>query len=137
MKILSGSIEQVAFQAKGNRMSLNKELQNLNNRMDTCQRKLTAAMNRNDDLIVKQFREEIEKLHKKIQNVKHRRSTKVSNESKDVESMAFHRVLTKQEQADMGKLKKSVKGLVVVHPMTALGRSMGLTEVTGYAPQKF
>lgn len=26
----------------------------------------------------------------------------------------------------MGKLKKSVRGLVVVHPMTALGREMGL-----------
>ncbi len=28
----------------------------------------------------------------------------------------------------MGKLKKSVRGLVVVHPMTALGREMGLRD---------
>ncbi|BFO07527.1 hypothetical protein GGER_00370 [Serratia rubidaea] len=33
----------------------------------------------------------------------------------------------------MGALKKSVRGLVVVHPMTALGREMGLKAVTGYA----
>lgn len=33
----------------------------------------------------------------------------------------------------MGKLKKSVRGLVVVHPMTALGREMGLKEMTGFA----
>jgi ribosome-associated protein len=55
----------------------------------------------------------------------------------DVKSLAFNRVLTKAEQADMGKLKKSVKGLVVVHPMTALGREMGIKEVTGFAPKAF
>jgi len=26
---------------------------------------------------------------------------------------------------------------VVIHPMTAIGREMGLKEVTGYAPAKF
>ncbi|UKA03592.1 YibL family ribosome-associated protein [Photobacterium damselae] len=118
-------------------MNLNQELQSLNNRMDKCQRKLAAAISRNDDVIIKQFRDEIEKLRKKIQNVKHRRSAKVTTQSKDAKSLSFHRALTKQEQADMGKLKKSVKGLVVVHPMTALGRSMGLKEVTGYASQPF
>jgi ribosome-associated protein len=46
-------------------------------------------------------------------------------------------VLTKAEQADMGKLNKSVKGLVVVHPLTALGREMGIKDVTGFAPAKF
>jgi len=55
----------------------------------------------------------------------------------DIQHLPFHRALTKAEQADMGQLKKSVKGLVVVHRMTALGREMGLTEVTGFAPAKF
>lgn len=32
----------------------------------------------------------------------------------------------------MGKLKKSVRGTVVVHPMTELGREMGLKEMTGF-----
>ena len=37
----------------------------------------------------------------------------------------------------MGALKKSVRGPVVVHPMTALGKEMGLKEMTGYAPKPF
>jgi len=37
----------------------------------------------------------------------------------------------------MGKLKKSVRGLVVVHPLTALGREIGVTAVTGFAPASF
>ena len=41
------------------------------------------------------------------------------------------------KEADMGKLKKSVRGLVVVHPMTALGREMGLKEMTGFARSEF
>ncbi|KPA51606.1 hypothetical protein VT25_15945 [Photobacterium leiognathi subsp. mandapamensis] len=118
-------------------MNLNQELQNLNNRMDKCQRKLAAAIQRDDKVIMKQFKDELQKLKKKVQNVKHRQSAEVSSKSKDVKSLAFNRVLTKAEQADMGKLKKSVKGLVVVHPMTAVGRSMGLKEVTGFAPKPF
>ena len=47
------------------------------------------------------------------------------------------RAITKKEQADMGKLKKSVRGLVVVHPMTALGREMGLQEMTGFSKTAF
>jgi ribosome-associated protein len=42
-----------------------------------------------------------------------------------------------KEQADMGKLKKSVRGLVVVHPMTELGREMGLKEMTGFCKTAF
>lgn len=34
-------------------------------------------------------------------------------------------------------MKKAVRGIVVVHPMTALGREMGLKEVTGYAKKAF
>ena len=37
----------------------------------------------------------------------------------------------------MGKLKKSVRGLVIVHPMTALGREMKLTEMTGFSKIAF
>ncbi len=35
-------------------------------------------------------------------------------------SLPFRRAITK-EQADMGKLKKNVSSLVVVHPMTPPG----------------
>ena len=37
----------------------------------------------------------------------------------------------------MGKLKKSVRGLVVVHPMTELGREMGLKEMTVFCKTAF
>jgi ribosome-associated protein len=37
----------------------------------------------------------------------------------------------------MGKLKKSVRGLIVVHPLTALGRELTVEKVTGFAPKKF
>ena len=50
---------------------------------------------------------------------------------------AIRRAITKKEQADMGKLKKSVRGLIVVHPMTELGREMGLKEMTGFAKSEF
>ncbi|CCP09011.1 hypothetical protein BN440_4028 [Erwinia amylovora MR1] len=37
----------------------------------------------------------------------------------------------------MGALKKSVRGLVIVHPTSALGREMGLKEMTGFAKTSF
>lgn len=36
-----------------------------------------------------------------------------------------------------GQTEKSVRGLVVVHPMTALGREMGLQEMTGFSKTAF
>ena len=53
-------------------------------------------------------------------------SQKLSKEAQKLMNLPYRRAITKKEQADMGKLKKSVRGLVVVHPMTALGREMGL-----------
>ena len=118
-------------------MNLKQELQQLNNRLDKLRRKLAGAKERGDKAIAGQATQEIEAITKKINSVKSKQQRQVYKESGDVKSMAFKRVLTKAEQADMGKLKKSVKGLVVVHPMTALGREMGIKEVTGFAPQAF
>ena len=61
----------------------------------------------------------------------------MSGKGKGIQSLKFQRPLTKAEQADMGKLKKSVRGLVVVHPTTALGREMGIEVVTGFSPREF
>ncbi|MGF1686801.1 YibL family ribosome-associated protein [Photobacterium japonica] len=118
-------------------MNLKQELQQLNNRLDKLRRKLAGAKERGDRAIAGQATQEIEAITKKINSVKSQKQRQVYKESGDVKSMAFKRALTKAEQADMGKLKKSVKGLVVVHPMTALGREMGIKEVTGFAPQAF
>ncbi len=51
-------------------------------------------------------------------------------------SLPFRRAITKKEQADMGKLKKSVRGLVVVHPMTALGPGNGSERDDRFRPQR-
>lgn len=118
-------------------MNLSQELQNLNNRLDKCQRKLAAAKIRRDDAIALQFLKEIGELKHKIEQIKGQQHRALSDKGEKIKAMPFHRALTKLEQADMGKLKKSVRGLVVVHPMTAQGKELGLSEVTGYAHKKF
>ncbi|HEY7885792.1 MAG TPA: YibL family ribosome-associated protein [Cellvibrionaceae bacterium] len=118
-------------------MNLKEELQQLNHKLDKSRRKLAAATNRADALMIGQFTREITALTKQIESVKAQQSRQVGSKGEAVKALAFHRVLTKAEQADMGKLKKSVKGLVVVHPLTALGRELGVTEVTGFAPKAF
>ncbi|UPQ89484.1 YibL family ribosome-associated protein [Vibrio sinaloensis] len=118
-------------------MSLKQELQNLNNRIDTCQRKLEAAKGRGDQEMISKFTDELEKLSKKASATQHKLKYDMNKERKSLLDMPFSRPITKAEQADMGKLKKSVKGLVVVHPMTKLGKELRLEVMTGYAPKKF
>ncbi|MCE9684942.1 MULTISPECIES: YibL family ribosome-associated protein [Shewanella] len=118
-------------------MNLKQELQQLNDKLDKFRRKLAAAELRGDAAIIAQFKREIAAVTKQIASVKGQHTRVLSKQGTEVKALAFHRALTKAEQADMGKLKKSVKGLIVVHPMTALGREMGVTVVTGYAPSAF
>lgn len=122
---------------KGNKMNLKQELQDLNNRLDKCRNKLAAAKSRNDQPVVNQFKNEVAKLEKQRDSIKGTQSRQANDKGNDIKSMSFNRALTKAEQADMGKLKKSVKGLVVVHPMTAIGREMKIKEVTGFAHKPF
>ncbi|NOH78716.1 YibL family ribosome-associated protein [Vibrio sp. RE86] len=118
-------------------MSLKKELQNLHNRIDNCNRKLEAAKGRGDNEMISKFTNEIEKLTKKANAMKYKQSYDMNKERKSLLDMPFSREITKAEQADMGKLKKSVRGLVVVHPMTKLGKELRIEVMTGYAPKKF
>ncbi|MBY5993640.1 YibL family ribosome-associated protein [Ferrimonas balearica] len=118
-------------------MNLKQELHQLNNKLNGAKRKLDAAHQRGDQPIIDQFDAEIAALTKRIDSVKATLNRNLSQQGAKVHALPFHRPLTKAEQADLGKLKKSVRGLVVVHPMTALGREMGLEQVTGFAPKKF
>lgn len=118
-------------------MNLKQELQQLNDKLDKYRRKLAAAEQRSDDKVIMQFKTEIAAVTKRIANIKGQQSRLLDKDGLKINSLAFKRELTKAEQADMGQLKKSVKGLVVVHPMTALGRQMGVTKVTGFADQAF
>ncbi|WP_298439054.1 YibL family ribosome-associated protein [uncultured Ferrimonas sp.] len=118
-------------------MNLKQELHQLNNRLSTVKRKLQAAHERNDQLIIDQFNEEVAALTKRINSVKTTSTRQLSKKGAEIKNLPFSRELTKAEQADMGALKKKVRGLVVVHPMTAVGREMGVSVVTGYAAKKF
>lgn len=118
-------------------MNLKQELQQLNNKLDKTRRKFVAAEKRFDQEIIAQSRQEIAALTKQIESLKGAQANEVSSKGAKVKAMKFNRPLTKAEQADMGKLKKSVRGLIVVHPLTALGRELGVNEVTGFAPKAF
>ncbi|NOH21874.1 YibL family ribosome-associated protein [Vibrio europaeus] len=118
-------------------MSLKQELQSIHNRLENCKRKLEAAKGRGDQEMITKFTNDIDKLTKKSNSMKHKQSYDMNKERKSLLDMPFSREITKAEQADMGKLKKSVKGLVVVHPMTKLGKELKLKVMTGYAPKKF
>lgn len=118
-------------------MNTKQELQQLNSKLDKSSRKLVAAKKRGDQVIVLQFQAEIKSLTKEIARLKGQNDSELSDKCKAIKALAFSRELTKEEQADMGKLKKSVRGLVVVHPLTALGRELTIEKVTGFAPKKF
>lgn len=118
-------------------MTLKQDLQNLNNRLDKQRSRFSAAEERGDVDAATRLNKDIEKLTQKIESLKEQLSKKMSSKGQGIKSLKFSRPITKAEQADMGKLKKSVRGLVVVHPMTALGKEMGLDVMTGYAPVEF
>lgn len=118
-------------------MSSKQELQKLNNRLDKCKHKLNGAKARGDNELISRFTDEIDKLTKKLAQLKHKQSYDMNKERKSLLDMPFSREITKAEQADMGKLKKSVKGLVVVHPMTKIGKELKLKVMTGFAPKPF
>lgn len=86
---------------------------------------------------IAELEQEKEKIETEITRLHGVVEQKLSKEAQKLMSMPFKRAITKKEQADMGKLKKSVRGLVVVHPMTALGREMALKEMTGFAKIDF
>ncbi len=118
-------------------MSLKNDIQQLNNRLDTCRHKLNAAKSRGDQEMISKFTDEIENLTKKVNQLKHKQSYDLNKERKSLLDMPFSREITKAEQADLGKLKKSVKGLIIVHPTTKIGKELRLEVMTGFASKPF
>ncbi|MDM3323562.1 YibL family ribosome-associated protein [Citrobacter sp. Cb080] len=84
-----------------------------------------------------ELEQEKETLETEIARLRDVHGQKLSKEAQKLAKLPFRRAITKKEQADMGKLKKSVRGLIVVHPMTEPGREMGLKEMTGFAKSDF
>ncbi len=90
----------------------------------------------NPPINTRSWKKEKETLEAEIIRLREVHSQKLSKEAQKLMNLPFRRAITKKEQADMGKLKKSVRGLIVVHPMTALGREMGLKEMTGFREER-
>ncbi|MCU6668385.1 YibL family ribosome-associated protein [Enterobacteriaceae bacterium H4N4] len=84
-----------------------------------------------------ELEKEMATLETEIERLRGVKSQKLSKEAQKLADLPFRRAITKKEQADMGKLKKSVRGLVIVHPMTELGREMDLKEMTGFSKTAF
>ncbi|HDY8132272.1 TPA: YibL family ribosome-associated protein [Vibrio vulnificus] len=118
-------------------MSLKTDIQQLHNRLDACQRKLDAARSRGDHEMISKFTDEVDQVSKKLSQLKHKQSYERNKERKSILDLPFSREITKAEQADIGKLKKSVKELVIVHPMTKMGKELRLEVMTGFAPKPF
>lgn len=118
-------------------MSLKTDIQNLHNRLDRMQRKLDGAKTRGDQELITKYTDEVDQLEKKLNSLKGKQDYTMNKERKALLDMPFSREITKAEQADLGKLKKSVKGIVIVHPMTKIGKQLRLEVMTGFAPQPF
>ncbi|ATA26078.1 hypothetical protein BIY26_12725 [Brenneria goodwinii] len=113
------------------------EIKRLSDQLDKLNRKQATLLAQGDAEAIALNAAACEKLAAEIERLRDVREQKLSQEAQKLSRLPFSRVITKKEQANLGGLKKSVRGLVVVHPMTALGREMGLKEMTGYAPKEF
>lgn len=113
------------------------EIKILSDQLDALNRKEPALLESGDSEKLGELLKEKDKLSTEIERLRNVREEKLSKEALKLKKLPFSRAITRKEQANMGALKKSVKGLVIVHPMTALGREMGLTEMTGYARSEF
>ena len=113
------------------------EIKRLSDQLDALNRKEPMLLESGDAEKLGALLKEKETLIAEIERLRDVRDQKLSKEAQKQQKLPFSRAITKKEQADMGALKKSVRGLVVVHPMTALGKEMGLKEMPGYAPKPF
>jgi len=113
------------------------EIKLLSDKLDALKRKEPQLLESGDTEKLGALLKEKEALVIEIERLRGQRVEKLSAEAQKLQKMGFSREITKKEQANLGALKKSVRGLVVVHPMTALGREMGLKAMTGFAKTAF
>ncbi|MBX6969872.1 YibL family ribosome-associated protein [Providencia rettgeri] len=109
----------------------------LSDRLDLIRHQMTSMQLTNEAEKYAELEKEKATLKIEIARLKEVRNKKLSKEAQKLVDMPFKRPITKKEQADLGKLKKTVRGLVIVHPMTALGREMGLDGMTGFSKTDF
>ncbi|KAB8309943.1 YibL family ribosome-associated protein [Erwinia endophytica] len=113
------------------------EIKNLSDKLDALTRREPQLLESGDAEKLGALLKEKEAVLAELERLRNVREKTLSKEAQKLQQMPFSRTITKKEQANMGALKKSVRGIVVVHPMTALGREMGLKEMTGFAKTAF
>ncbi len=113
------------------------EIKRLSDRLDLIRHKMASMQLTNEAEKYAELEKEKTALEIEIARLKTVRNKKLSKEAQKLVNMPFKRSITKKEQADIGKLKKTVRGLIIVHPMTALGREMGLEDMTGFSKTDF
>ncbi|SFN65640.1 ribosome-associated protein [Izhakiella capsodis] len=113
------------------------EIRRLSDQLDALNRKESTLLTAGYSEKLGELLAEKDTLEAEIDRLRGVREQKLSKEAQKLKKMTFSRAITRKEQANMGGLKKSVRGLVIVHPMTALGREMELTEMTGFANSTF
>ncbi|MGG4609828.1 YibL family ribosome-associated protein [Providencia sp. Me31A] len=109
----------------------------LSDRLDLIRHQMASMQLTNETEKYTALEKERAALEIQIAHLKAVRHKKLSKEAQKLVDMPFKRPITKKEQADLGKLKKAVRGLVIVHPMTALGREMELEDMTGFSKTEF
>lgn len=113
------------------------EIKRLSDRLDAIGHQQAAMSLVNEAEQYAELEKEKATLEIEITRLCAMRNQKLSKEGQKLQALPYRRAITKKEQADMGKLKKSVRGLIIVHPMTALGREMELQEMTGFSRTEF
>jgi len=113
------------------------EIKALSDKLDALNHKEPALLATGDSEKLGELLKEKDKLAAEIERLRGLRAEKLSKEAQQLKKLPFSRAITKKEQANLGALKKSVRGLIVVHPTTALGREMELKEMTGFAKSQF
>ncbi|WP_431612736.1 YibL family ribosome-associated protein [Enterobacter chengduensis] len=113
------------------------EIKRLSDRLDLSRHQMAGLSLVDSAEKYAELEKEAATLETEIERLREVKGQKLSKEAQKLMGMPHRRAITKKEQADMGKLKKSVRGLVVVHPMTELGREMGLKEMTGFCKTAF
>ncbi|MEM6052160.1 YibL family ribosome-associated protein [Erwinia sp. P7711] len=114
-----------------------EEIRTLSDKLEAMTRKEPALLESGDAEKLGELLKEKDKIIAELERLRGVREQKLSKEAQKLKALPFSRAITKKEQANLGELKKSVRGIVVVHPMTALGREMGLQEMTGFAKNAF
>jgi ribosome-associated protein len=114
-----------------------EEIRTLSDKLEALTRKEPALLESGDAEKLGELLKEKDKIIAELERLRGVREQKLSTEAQKLKALPFSRAITKKEQANLGALKKSVRGIVVVHPMTALGREMGLQEMTGFAKTAF